>query len=79
MPSGSPDRGPRKEAIGQRKIMSEKFLHSKNGQANAKKLLHRPDFFTWMRAFDPGGLGHIVGESRGLGRHPPPIFYSAIR
>ena len=51
-----------------------------------EKITHRPDFFTWMRAFDPGGLGHIVGGPRRIDRYirgprttPPPIFYSVIR
>jgi hypothetical protein len=29
-----------------------------------EKITRRPDFFTWMRALDPGGLGHIVGGPR---------------
>jgi hypothetical protein len=32
------------------------ILTLENLLSEHEKITHRPDFFTWMRAFDPGGL-----------------------
>ena len=44
------------------------ILTPENLASEGEKITHRPDFFTWMRALDPGGLGHIVGGPRRLDR-----------
>jgi hypothetical protein len=62
------------------------ILTPENLASEREKITHRPDFFTWMRAFDPAWVtssvdrGASTGTSAGLGRHPHLyLFYSVIR
>ena len=67
MPSRSPDRG-HERRLSDKEKSCQRNSYTRNLASEREKITHRPDFFTWMSAFDPG-LGHIVGGPRRIDRY----------